>query len=293
MKKCSVTLLILTFFISLIIPEASAQNKPKQNVTYDINGSTVTLQWDEKLTEDYKIDIREWNYYEGFLDIYYRLVEPDPLEAKQPFDQITKSKQQLPVEYKQGDTIRIFNEDVVFESLGYYEDVPHNKTWTFTFSDQINPDTIAPNTLFVLDSIGNKVDSLIINDNEQTVTILPPPSRYLESETYSIYFTAMLKSVYNAPLVNGYKLSFTINGEESHDTYDELANGLSHKGKIRKSVNNELTGNNSFDIISINENQDQFNSPIELENPFIYTPMSFYTKIKEIMIKMYTPPVYY
>ncbi|MFV8830284.1 hypothetical protein [Alkalihalobacterium sp. APHAB7] len=52
---------------------------------------------------------------------------------------------------------------------------------------------------------------------------------------------------------------------------------------------------NEFDLVSINEKQNNTTITMEFneQDPLIYTPISFYTKLKEIMVKIYTPPVYY
>ncbi|OLO27591.1 hypothetical protein BTR23_19995 [Alkalihalophilus pseudofirmus] len=202
------------------------------------------------------------------------------------------------VEYEEADPKKPFNEGNVFKPLGVYQDVPNNKTWSFTFNDNINSATIAPNSLYVLDATGTKVDSLIINDNEQTITVLPPPNRYLEGETYSIYFTSKLKSSTGVPLLNNYQLKFSVGYSENliSDPEDEFKYNIPIETSIIKTYKSQSNESiKEFDIVNINGKQEHFESPMvsSFDQTFIYTPNSFYAKIKEMMIRKYTPPVYY
>ncbi|MDE5415445.1 Ig-like domain-containing protein [Alkalihalobacterium chitinilyticum] len=196
-------------------------------------------------------------------------------------------------------TTRITNVDIPLKTIGTYINVPNNKIWTFTFSNHIHPVTLSSKSLYVLDSQGKTVDSLIINDHEQTVTVLSPPNRYLEGETYTIFITSLLQSISNEPLMDDYQLHFTINSSNlthSNRKIEEINdNALEYKfiGPSQSQQASELT--DGFDLISINATHDTSNLTLGFheQDPFIYTPVSFYTKLKEMMIKMYTPPVYY
>ncbi|WP_209124256.1 Ig-like domain-containing protein [Alkalihalobacillus sp. BA299] len=204
-----------------------------------------------------------------------------------------------PVQFEEGDSLSIVDEDVEFKQLDNYLNVPNNKTWTFTFNNNINPLSIAPNSLYVLDSKGNNVNSLIINDNQQTVTVLPPPNRYLEGETYSIYFTSMLESSNGIPLSTNYQFNFSVASLENTKLDQENENMSVNSMEIAtidayKNESNKLE--EDFDIVQINKKHHQRNLHMWLhydEQQFLYTPNSFYVRIKELMIRIYTPPVYY
>ncbi|MEB1805721.1 MAG: Ig-like domain-containing protein [Bacillaceae bacterium] len=192
----------------------------------------------------------------------------------------------------------IVNVDIPFITIGTYFNVPNNKTWTLTFNEHIHPVTISPNSLYILNSQGKTVDSLIINDHEQTVTVLPPPNRYLEGETYTIFITSQLKSVSNEPLMNDYQLHFTINNSNlthSNNKIEEINDNALEYTFIKPSQSQQASELNEFDLISINQTHDKaiHSMSFHEQEPSIHTPVSFYTKLKEMMIKMYTPPVYY
>ncbi|WP_078552450.1 Ig-like domain-containing protein [Bacillus alkalicellulosilyticus] len=87
--------------------------------------------------------------------------------------------------------------------------VAPDQTWTISFTSGINGDSITDESLYIVDSKGLKVETLVIFDGNNNVTILPPRDGYQPLEKYQI-FIKDIRSARGEKLAKNYQLSFTI-----------------------------------------------------------------------------------
>ncbi|WP_096201625.1 protease complex subunit PrcB family protein [Bacillus sp. FJAT-45350] len=207
MRLC-VSILIVFWGLFTLGGLVSHANTITEDVTYLIEDEEIKLSWGEKPTSGYDIQILDLEFEENNLSILYRLIEPNPDEHHLTVITYPTATAKLPVDKEKITQITLM--DVAdFIEKAQTKNVEAYKTWSITFNQELDYRAVTQNTLFVVDSEGERVDNLVINEGK-TIRIHPPFDHYEYGETYTLYGTQGLTSVSGNQLNNGFRMSFTI-----------------------------------------------------------------------------------
>lgn len=89
------------------------------------------------------------------------------------------------------------------------DSVAKDKEWNIKFTKPADSSTITKDTVYVVDSKGNKVDVKISYGLDNILKVVPISS-YIAGETYYLYITKNVKAKDKTSLVNGLRYQFTI-----------------------------------------------------------------------------------
>lgn len=310
-KALSILSFCLLFYFFCVPSFVFADNnQADKEVTYKIEGEYITLQWGEKPSSGYHISIHSlFLDEEKTLFVYYQLQEPKKDDVVLTVITYPTVSKKLPNgSAEEIKAVELFNVDDAFELVEIDTPVPINKTWTITFNYELNPETITNESLFVLDSKGNKLTNFIVNDGRKNVTILPPTDNYATDETYVIYITPLVTSKSGKSLNTGYQIPFSVTmegtPEQNHGPMSQLSDlwedNYSFAGTRKNKANKAISADEFFiDINEMSENHLHENS-FDFEQPPLFideyewdfkknvTP-SIFDRMKSIFHKLQTP----
>ncbi|WP_026675097.1 Ig-like domain-containing protein [Alkalihalobacterium bogoriense] len=209
----SISFVVFLFFSFTAAYAQTNESPPNEDgVSYSIDNGMLQLMLQEKRENGEDIQIRTIRHGDDGILVYYRLLQTQSNEHHVTYttDTYPKALKLLPKDVAEPESITLVNEEVAFEQLAENHIVQPDKSWSISFSSPIANHSITDNNLYLLDSNGKKMDSFIIHDGSQTITILPPKGNYTPGETYSIYLTEGIVSTENVPLKKGYQLTFTV-----------------------------------------------------------------------------------
>lgn len=160
-------------------------------------------------------------------------------------------------------------------------EVHDNMIWTIEFNDEMNPSTITNKTLFILNSDGERVPTLIINDSMRTINILAPVDKYEVGETYYLYLTNEIESSTGEKMQERFILQFFI------QNIDSLETELSQSIKLNFSFETGYEGT-SIDIPQpvqderefLNQVNDEMNE-LQLDDDFLMILMKKFDELEE------------
>ena len=92
--------------------------------------------------------------------------------------------------------------------------VPADKEWVINFNSNLNPSSVDFNTIYVKDSYGILVDTVVEMDGDNRVRVKPPLKGYLPGEVYTLCISDGLKSKVGKSLSKSVELVFAV-GESS------------------------------------------------------------------------------
>lgn len=91
----------------------------------------------------------------------------------------------------------------------HQEDVALDKSWTITFSKDIEKSSVSEETVYVQDQEGKRIDITYSYKNEQTL-VVKPKHTYEHGKTYTLYISdAVVSNRSNQPLTKPIKMTFT------------------------------------------------------------------------------------
>ncbi|WP_077214977.1 Ig-like domain-containing protein [Bacillus dakarensis] len=88
--------------------------------------------------------------------------------------------------------------------------VSKDKPWTIEFNSNIDRESVNAETIYIVDSNGEKVSGLEYKVNENKVVVLAPKEGYTSKESYKLVITQEVKSVSQKELKEIVKKEFTI-----------------------------------------------------------------------------------
>lgn len=90
-------------------------------------------------------------------------------------------------------------------------DVATDKKWTIKFNKQLNSQDFKKDNIAVLDSNGQAVAvTVLLNSDNMSVDVLPPSSKYINGQTYTINVNKSILSKDNFTLPKAVRMNFTI-----------------------------------------------------------------------------------
>lgn len=90
-------------------------------------------------------------------------------------------------------------------------DVATDKKWTIKFNKQLNSQDFKKGNIAVLDSNGQAVAvTVLLNSDNMSVDVLPPSSKYINGQTYTINVNKSILSKDNFTLPKAVRMNFTI-----------------------------------------------------------------------------------
>lgn len=97
-----------------------------------------------------------------------------------------------------------------WKSLAEKSDVEEDKEWSIRFNKEVIESSLDSNSVYVLDSNGQKVDIAVsVSDDKQTVKI-KPTGTYMPGESYCLYISKNVILDTWGPLKIGYKMQFSV-----------------------------------------------------------------------------------
>lgn len=121
--------------------------------------------------------------------------------------------------------------------------VLHNKIWKFTFSDQLDQESINNETVYVTDDEGEKIETHVSLGNDlKSLSIEPPENGYdLSPQFYTLHIEKEIKSLQGRGLNSKEELQFTVkeslpvvgSKEKLHDYFNKI---LKEQEKERKGL---------------------------------------------------------
>lgn len=101
--------------------------------------------------------------------------------------------------------------DKGWKDLKNYVNVLENKEWTIKFNKNINDSYLNSDTVYVLDSFGNKMDVELSVSSDKKYAKVTPLGNYESSQTYYLFIS---KNIFgegkNKSKIEGYRMMFTI-----------------------------------------------------------------------------------
>lgn len=100
--------------------------------------------------------------------------------------------------------------DKGWKDLKGFTNVLENKDWTIKFNRSIQNIILTSNTVYILDSFGNKVDALLSVSDDKKCVKVKPIEDYKFAQTYYLFIS---KNIYgeegNTSNIEGYRMMFT------------------------------------------------------------------------------------
>ncbi|SES04175.1 glucosaminidase domain-containing protein [Psychrobacillus sp. OK032] len=107
--------------------------------------------------------------------------------------------------------------------------VKPDKVWTITFNKPIDPASAHSNSIFVVNSLGEKKNGAItVSANRKSVIVAPPLEDYKNAETYTLHITRDIKDDKGESLSSYTFKKFTIGSSGTYDIVSILANGTTN-----------------------------------------------------------------
>lgn len=199
-------------------------------VSYALVDGIIVLSWGEKPTGGYGISIQDLGLKGGKLLVSYALSAPGPEDMVTTA--ITYPRDQAPL--PEGDQTdvrevvlqRVYKEgDCPVKELPWDDPVSRRKTWTIDFQRAVDPATVNPGHIFILDQGGNRVEVLLhLREDGRSVEVFHPQGDYTPGETYELFITRGVSSRGGTPLGYCYRMTFTVEplmpppGEDDENT---------------------------------------------------------------------------
>ena len=143
--------------------------------------------------------------------------------------------------------------------------VSPEKTFTIEFNQEINKDTIAKSTVYVLDQDGEAVqNSLKISEDQKSVQIHPPEEEYQFGKTYTLYISNVTSN--NGTKVKPVKMDFTIQQQEEKTVTKKDDQGQSFDVTGNKSVVENVTISRNEAVSSTEIVEEKIGVPLD-EHP--------------------------
>lgn len=106
-------------------------------------------------------------------------------------------------------------EHSVWKNWDSKENVPVNKSWTISFNQPVDSDSINKDNVYIVDSKNNMVDiSFALSNEGRELIIEAPTTGYNPFETYTLYITENVKSNSQQILNEPIKMEFIVGSDE-------------------------------------------------------------------------------
>lgn len=121
----------------------------------------------------------------------------------------------ISVKNSQGEKFKYFNKENItnlhWSDLNKQTGVLENKEWTIKFNKAIKNLVLNNNTVYVLDSYGNRVDVNLRVSNDNTYVKVTPIANYENAQTYHLFISKNIDGDDNTKSnIAGYRMMFTI-----------------------------------------------------------------------------------
>ncbi|PSL45209.1 hypothetical protein B0H94_107214 [Salsuginibacillus halophilus] len=227
---------LTTVFMSiwLLYSGASTLQAQADESSYQFNHPGVKAQWDETHLSvewgpfeqfGHQVQIQDAYYQDEAWHVFYKLTYPDT------------SSLPLAIETHPRDAIKVVQEtghhgnDIhLYEVRGdnsYMEyqqpaAVAEDKTFTLAFEQMPAQEALQNEGVYVLDSSGEAVDTIIVLNDDQEVKVLPPEDGYERDEFYTLYVQDMMNEHTG---IHGFKQSFQAvdHDEDDHTPMNLMA----------------------------------------------------------------------
>lgn len=153
-----------------------------------------------------------------------------------------------------------------------------DKTWTLKYKEELDASTVNAETIYVLDSKGNKVDVTLKYSNNRLIIV--PKEPYKTKQTYTLCVTSEVKYQSGKSLEEGRKYQFTICSTSLDNTtissYSKIAAKKVWNINLKKTIAAKAFGKKNIIVVDNNGDAVKVKISIKVDHYVSVTPLKPY-----------------